>query len=125
MIISFAQSFVIFIAVFISAYLLSLAVDFKSTGKPVKLSPFMSGILFPFCRLGEYNVASVCLQVVNYLQFTVFVLLNLFYKYQILVLNEYIQSAIILLFLVSTLIATAISKRFAANKYKNKEINND
>ena len=61
------QFCVIFIALFITTYLLSALVDFDADGRGMTLHKTAASILFPFYRGTRFNSASVILQISNYI----------------------------------------------------------
>lgn len=117
MLLSPLQTLAIFISLFISSYLLSLMVDFKRSRLAIRLSPFWAAVLFPFTRLREYNVTSVCLQLSNYLHLLLYFICVLA-KYE----GELLQIAIVALLLIITLLAIIISA-IVVKKLNKKEDN--
>lgn len=122
MIITFTQTLIIFIAVFISAYLLSWVVDFESDYRGVKLPRVISAVLFPFFKLEKYNVSSVCLQTANYIQMLVYCI----FKITNLTLDIAVQTVLLLgAIILTVMFIIIINKRLRKKSKDMEEINND
>ena len=117
MLFSIAQMCILFAAVFITSYLLTLLVDFESDGRAVSLKRGAAAFLFPFCRLKRYNIASVVLQISNY----VFVLLYAvsFLFQQNVSINT--QAVFTAAYLALTIIITLITERCVISNNKLKK----
>lgn len=116
MIVNTAHCIFAFVSFYISAYLLTAFVDFKSRGRAVRLNKAWARILFTFYKSEEYNVSSVCMQSANYLFTLIFLVGNLTHAERYL--HEYVQAAIVAGIFASALLATTVCNSVLSRKYK-------
>ena len=115
MILTVKESITVFIALFISAYLLNTAVDLKKTKHGVKIAKISARILFPFLKRDEYHVTAVCIQIANYMFTGLFLIRELtgLYVYA----SDFVQAvAIVALIIVTVISVLLLNKKAKTNK---------
>lgn len=116
MLISIWQVCIVFTAVFITSYLLSLVVDFESDGRAVGLNKAVAALLFPFYRSVRFNVASVVLQISNYTFVIMYVFGFLFHN----TVDIFMQALFTAAYIVITIVIMLVAERIMVSKNKKK-----
>lgn len=115
MILTVKESITVFVALFISAYLLNTAVDLKKTKHGVKIAKISARILFPFLKRDEYNAIAVCIQIANYMFTGLFLISDLtgLYVYA----SDFVQALTIVALIAVTVISILLlNKKAKTNK---------
>ena len=108
------QFCVIFIALFITTYLLSALVDFDADGRGMTLHKTAASILFPFYRGTRFNSASVILQISNYIFGIMYVLSVILGETGDIV----VEAVLLNIHIALTVIAIIVTQHRLSKKYK-------